>query len=83
MASEYLRIIQTFLDNAITREDGEVVINNKNIDKLCDKLLADFSLTIPYEKSTLNDDDRAKFCQEFNWFYNQLMYISINNSQTR
>lgn len=84
MAIDYFEVIRKFIAEAITHNNGQVKIHSEYIENLCNVLLSNFCLFDRYGRNKVEtDEDRDKFCREFNWFYNQLFYISINNVKER
>ena len=85
MEINYYEIIKQFFDNTVQHDEGQnVKIDNESIEKLCSSLFNDFCLIDPFRnKKVLSDYEREKFCTEFNWFYNHLVFISLNNSTER
>lgn len=84
MAADSFEIVRTFLGNAITNNNGQVIIHQESIKNLCNALCNDFCLIDYCKRKTLeNDEAQAVFCTKFNWFYNQLMHIAIHNTVER
>lgn len=85
MATDCFEIIRDFLQTAIKNNNGQVIIHNKSVENLCNTLHRDnFCLTDSFSRKKLeNDEIRESFCRKFNWFYNQLMYIAIHNTNQR
>lgn len=86
MATNYFEVIHKFISTAVKKINGRVKINNDSIENLCKTLCADFCIIDPYrnkQNKLETDEERDKFCREFNWFYNQLFFISIHSDQER
>jgi hypothetical protein len=84
MATDYFEVIRKFIAEAITHNNGQVKIHSESIENLCKVLLSNKVLFDRYgRKKVETNEDRDKFCREFNWFYNQLFFISINTINER